>query len=126
MKKNMLKMITVSLLATVFVTGTMRGQSLSASSPENRINLREAVAKETEKLKSESAAIDPKKMEKMQRQAPQKKWSGRDKVILTAIVVALVGLAVVLAYNSKRCIKRSPPGCSFTEDIDCECVEYAK
>lgn len=121
----MWKTITVFLLATMFITGTMDAQTLSAPSEESRQNLRQAISKETEKLKTESAVLDVKKIEKMERQTPQKKWDNKSKLIVIGIVVALVGLAVVLALNSRRCIKRRPEGCSFADDINCECVEYA-
>lgn len=110
----------------MFATGTMHGQTLSNPSQESRMNLKQAIARETEKLKNESAAIDPKKMEKMQQQSPQKTWNTKSVLIITGIVVVLVGLAVVLAHNSKRCVRRNPSGCSFADDINCQCTEYAQ
>ena len=122
----MLKLITVFLLMTMFVTGTIHGQTLSDPSKESRINLRQAIARETEKLKNESAAIDVEKIKKMRQQSPQKSHKTRNTLILTALVVVLVGLAVVLAHNSKRCIRRNPSGCNFADDINCQCIEYEK
>ncbi len=120
----MLKPLTLFLLTTMLVTGTMHGQTLSNPSKESQINLRQAISRETEKLKNESTVIDAKKMEKIQQQSPQKKWNTKSVLIITGIVVVLVGLAVVLAHNSKRCIRRNPSGCNFADDINCQCVEY--
>jgi hypothetical protein len=122
----MLKLTSVFLFVVMFTTATMNAQTLSSAPPTqgSKTNLSRVFSKETSKLKSESATVDPKKMDKIRRQVPQRNWTTKDKILVAAIVVALVGLAVVLAYNSKRCIRRSPSGCSFTDDLDCECVEY--
>ena len=122
----MLKLIAVFLLMAMLISGTMQGQVLSDSSRNSQNNLREVIARETEKHNGESVTVDAKKMDKMQRQTPPKNWDTKSTLIITGIIVVLVGLAVVLAYNSKRCIRRSPSGCSFTDDINCECTEYAK
>ena len=123
----MLKLLNVILLVTMFVTGTIHGQTLSKSSAESQANLRQAILRETEKIKNESAAFDPSKIDKMQHQAQKKKtWSTKNTLIVTVVVGALVGLAIILALNSKRCIKRNPPSCSFVDDADCQCLEYAQ
>ena len=124
----MLKPMSVFLFVVMFVTGTMHGQTLSnpPKPKESRVELKQVFSRETEKLKSESSVLDAKKMDKMRRQTPQKTWTPKFTLMVTLIVVALVGLAVVLAYNTKRCIRREPRGCSFTDDIGCECLEYTK
>lgn len=121
----MSRLIAILLSITIFVSGTMNAQTVAPMN-ENAPKLREAVSKETEKLKSESAEIDVKKLEKASRQTPQKGWSKKEKWLMTGIVVALVGLAVVLVLTTKRCTKRSPSNCSFTEDTNCQCLEYAE
>lgn len=63
-KNNMLKLITVFLIMTMFVIGMMRGQNLTNSSKGSPMDLREAVSKESEKLKNESATVDVKKWRK--------------------------------------------------------------
>ena len=121
----MSKFLAIMLSITIFVSGTMNAQTVAPMN-ENQPNLREAVSKETGKLKSESAELDVKAMEKSQRQTPKKKFWNKNTVIITGIVVALVGLAVVLMLTTKRCVRRSPSGCNFTEDVNCECLEYAE
>lgn len=118
--------MTVFLLITVSVTGTFHAQTLSDPPQKNRTDLRQAIWKETEKLKNESAALDVKKIEKIDRQTPQKHWSKRDKLLITGVIAGLVVLAVVLALTTKRCVRRSPEGCNFADDINCQCLEYAE
>jgi hypothetical protein len=122
----MLKPIAVFLLTVMFITGTMQAQTLSNPPQESQLNLKQAVSRETEKIKNESAVIDAKKLDKIERQASQKTSGSNHKVIIAGVVVALVVLAVVLAFTTKRCIKREPQGCSFNDDINCQCVEYAQ
>lgn len=124
----MIKLIAVFLTLTIFLTGTMQGQSLPQPPiQQNQSNLRQVFTEETEKLKAESAVLDTKKLEKIERQnAPQKGWTTKRKVLIIVTVVALVGLAIVLAANTKRCVKRSPSGCNFADDINCQCLEYAE
>jgi hypothetical protein len=125
----MLKLTSVFLFVVMFTTTAMHAQTLPspANQQGSQPNLSRVFSKETAKLKSESASVDAKKMDKIRRQAPQKKWGTKEKLILATIIVALVGLAVVLAYNTKRCIRRSPSGCDFTDTTrTCECLEYAQ
>lgn len=122
----MSKLIALLLSATLFITGTMHAQT-AASSNQNSPDLKEAVARQTEEIKNESGVIDPKKIEKADRQTPQKNSGKRDKLIIGGIVAGLVVLAVVLALTTKRCVKRSPSGCDFNDVFsNCQCVEYAK
>lgn len=122
----MLKLTALLLSVTLFVTGTMYAQTVN-SSKENAVDLRTTIAMETEKIESDSGKIDAKKLEKIERQRqPQRNnWNGK-KTLIIVTIAALVGLAVVLALTTKRCIKRSPSGCNFAEDINCECLEYAE
>jgi hypothetical protein len=123
----MMKLITVFLTVTIFVTGTMQAQSLPQPAMQNQSNLKQVFAEETEKLKAESATLDAKKLEKIERQnAPKKGWTTKSKVLIIVTVAALVGLAIILAANTKRCVKRSPSGCNFADDINCQCLEYAE
>jgi hypothetical protein len=128
MKKNMLKIITLFLSVTMFVTGTIHAQTLPDSSNNKQINLRQAIAIETEKLKQESAVVDMKKMEKSQRQQqqPQKFWTKRNTLIVVGVTALIIGVVIIAAKYSKRCIRRTPVGCNFGDDINCECVEYAQ
>lgn len=111
----------------MFSTVTMHAQTLPDLPPvkESRTDLRQTFAKETQKLKNESAAVDAKEMDKIRRQVPKNNWTKKQVILVSAIVVALVGLAIVLAYNTKRCVRREPSGCNFNDDFDCQCVEYA-
>lgn len=122
----MLKLTALLLSVTLFVTGTMHAQTVN-SSKGNSTDLKTAITLETEKIESESGKIDAKKLEKIERQRqPQRNsWNGK-KTLIIVTIAALVGLAVVLALTTKRCIKRSPSNCSFTEDTNCECLEYAE
>lgn len=121
----MLKLTAVILSITMFVTGTMNAQTVAVSS-QNAPDLKEAFSRESEKLKSESAEIDFKKLEKASRQTPQKNWNKKNTLIIGGIIGALVVLAVVLALTTKRCVKRSPSNCNFAEDTNCQCLEYAE
>lgn len=127
----MLKFLSVSLFVIIFVTGTMQGQMLATEQQtpqvrESRNNLKQVFSKETEKLKSESTAIDTRKMDQARRQTPKKTSFLKSYTFMVIVIVVLmVGLAVVLAKNTRRCVRRSPENCSFTEDTNCECVEYA-
>lgn len=124
----MLKPMSVFLFVVMFISGTMHGQTLSKppKPKESQAELKQLFSRETEKLKSESSVLDAKKMDQMRRQTPQKTWTTKYTLMVTLIVVVLVGLVAVIAYNSKRCIRREPRGCSFTDDIGCECLEYTK
>ena len=125
----MVKIITLFLSVTMFVTGTMHAQTLSDSSKNKQMNLQRAIAAETEKLKEESAVIDAKKMEKLQRQQqqqPQKFWNKRNTLIVVGVTALIIGVVIIAAKYSKRCIRRTPAGCNFGDDINCECVEYAQ
>ncbi len=123
----MFKLTTVFLFIVMFSTVTMHAQSLPdlPQVRESRTDLRQAVSNETQKIKNESAAVNVKEMDKIRRQVPKNNWTKKEVILLSAIVVALVGHAVVLAYNTKRCVRREPSGCNFNDDINCQCVEYA-
>ena len=123
----MLKLIALLLSVTVFITGTMHAQT-AASTNQGAAKLRDVIAKHSEEIKNESAAVNPEKLEKIERQPPQtpnKSWNGRRTLIIVTLA-ALVGLAVVLALTTKRCVKRSPEGCNFVDDANCKCLEYAE
>jgi uncharacterized membrane protein len=124
----MLKIITLFLLVTIFLTGTMQAQTLSDLSKSKQMNLRQTIAKETEKLQQESAIIDAEKMEKSERQQqpPQKFWTKRNTLIVIGVTALIIGVVIIAAKYSKRCIRRSPAGCNFGDDINCECVEYTQ
>ncbi len=123
----MLKAISLFLLITVFVSGTIHSQTLSRSSTENQVSLNEAISKDTEKHQSEAVAVSEKEMQKPQTVPQSGGWSTKKKILVTAAVVVLVGLFAVVLYNSARCIKREPAGCDFNDTYrDCRCVEYDK
>ena len=129
MKKNMLKIITLFLSVTMFVTSTIHAQTLSDSSNNKQMNLRQAIAIETEKLKQESAVVDAEKMERLhrqQQQQPQKFWTKKNTLIVVGVTALIIGVVIIAAKYSKRCIRRTPAGCNFGDDINCECVEYAQ
>lgn len=125
----MLKLTTVFLFVIFFTAANIPAQTLSKAPPETRQtspDLRRVFSKETQKLKNESGSVDAKKMDKLRRQGPRSNWSTKTTILVTVLIVVLVGLAVVLAYNSKRCIRRDPPNCNFVEDANCECLEYSQ
>ena len=123
----MLKLTSAFLFTVMCSIVTLHAQTLRdiPKVRETRTDLRQVISKETQKIKSESAAVDAKKMDKIRRQVPGNNWTKKEVILISAIVVALVGLAIVLAYNTKRCVRREPSGCNFNDDINCECVEYA-
>jgi hypothetical protein len=129
----MLKLTSLFLFVVFFTATTMPAQTLEKLPPpqpsqikQTGPDLRQVFSKESQKLKSESGKLDAKMMDKLRRQGPRNNWSTKTTILVTVLVVVLVGLAVVLAYNSKRCIRRSPSNCNFAEDPDCECLEYSQ
>lgn len=119
----MLKLTSLLLFVVVFVTGTMNAQTLQKA-PDKQTNLKKVFAGETAKIKSQSAMLDVRQMEKMQRQVPRSNWT-KGQTWLVISLIALGVLAVVLALVTKRCIRREPRGCDFTQtDTPCRCLEY--
>lgn len=126
----MLKLTSLFLFVVMLTTTTMQAQTLpqTVRQQESKPNLRQVFSKETEKLKSESSTIDSKKMEKSARQNTKGGMSKtKTKWIIALIIVGFaVGIFLAVKYT-KRCIRRDPPGCDFTDTTTrCECLEYAE
>ncbi len=125
----MLKLTTVFLFVVMFITSTMHAQTLpnKLQIKENGTNLKQVFDQETDKIKQESSVIDSKKMEKSERkQTKRNNWSRTKTVFLLIIIGFAVGIFLAVKYT-KRCIRRDPPGCDFTDTtMRCECLEYAQ
>jgi Flp pilus assembly protein TadB len=125
----MLKLTSLFLFVVIFTTATMHAQTLPpppAKQQESQPNLRQVFSKETQKLKSESSTLDAKKLEKASRQNKQGGMSKTKTKWIIALVIVGVVVAVVLGIKyTKRCIRREPRGCDFTDTTtSCECLEY--
>jgi hypothetical protein len=122
----MLKLTTVFLLISVFITGTLYGQTVATmpKPQENQSDLNEIIAKENEKIKQESAVIDSKKMEKSQRQTPKNNWTAKEKTFLILGIIGTAALVFLLVKYGKNCL-RYENNCSPSED-GCYCAEYEK
>jgi hypothetical protein len=88
-----------------------------------RTDLRQAISKETQKIKSESLAIDAKKMEKLRRQVPKKNWTAKKTAIVILIAVGIAALVFLLVKYGKECL-RYENDCNPAIDENCYCEEY--
>ncbi len=123
----MLKTITLFLLMTIFTAGTIYPQTLSKSSKESQMTLNEAISKDTEKHNAEAVPVTVENMEKVQAQPQPGHWSTKKKLLVIGALIVIAGLAAVLVYNGKTCLKTSPSSCNFYgDDPNCRCVEYSK
>jgi hypothetical protein len=126
----MVKLTSVFLFVVMFTTATMHAQTLPppAKQQESQTSLRQVFSKETQKLKSESSTLDAKKMEKANRQAPQSSWSKNKMKWIVALILVSFAVVIILGVKyTKRCIRRDPEGCDFTDTSQrCECLEYAQ
>jgi cobalamin biosynthesis Mg chelatase CobN len=126
----MLKLTSVFLFVVMFTTATMHAQTLPqpVKPPESKTNLSQVFAKETQKIKSESSTIDAKKMEKLARQNKQSSWSRNKMKWIVALILVSFAVVIILGVKyTKRCIRRAPAGCDFSDTTTpCECLEYAQ
>jgi len=126
----MLKLTAVFLFVVMFTTATMHAQTLPvpAKQQESQTNLRQFFSKETQKIKSESSTPDAKTLAKSARQNNKGGWSKTKTRWIIALVVIGFAVAIYLGVKyTKRCIRRDPPGCDFTDTTrTCECLEYAQ
>ena len=125
----MLKLTSVFLFVVMFTTATMHAQTLPPAKPqESKTNLSRVFSKETQKIKSESGALDAKKLEKSARQnTPGGMSKTKTKWIIALAIIGVVVAVVIGIKYTKRCIRREPRGCDFTDTtMPCECVEYAQ
>lgn len=126
----MLKLTSLFLFVVMFTTATMNAQTLPAPAKqqESQTNLRQVFSKETEKIKSESSTLDTKKLEKNARQNKQSSWSKNKMKWIVALILVSFAVVIILGVKyTKRCIRREPRGCDFTDTTTpCECLEYAQ
>lgn len=89
-----------------------------------RTDLRQAISKETQKIKSESLALDAKKMEKLGRQVPKKSsWSKKDTAFLILFAIGVAALVFLVVKYGKDCL-RYENDCNPSFDENCYCEEY--
>jgi cobalamin biosynthesis Mg chelatase CobN len=125
------KLISVFLFVVMFTTATMHAQTLPqpvVKPQESKPNLSQVFSKETQKIKSESSTIDAKKMEKVARQNKQSSWSKNKMKWIVALILVSFAVVIILGVKyTKRCIRREPRGCDFSDTTTpCECLEYAQ
>ena len=120
----MLKLTTVFLIITVFITGTLYGQTLATvpKSEENQSDLDQVIARENEKILKEASFLDSKKLEKSQRQVPKQNWTAKEKTFLILGIIGTAALVFLLIKYGKECA-RYENNCSPSED-GCYCAEY--
>lgn len=124
----MLKIITVLLFVTLVTIVPLHAQSLP-DLPKAQIaaktDLKKVFSKETDKLKSQSASIDKKQMEKLLRQQPAKKGLTKNQTIfLVLFAVGVAALIFLVVKYGKDCL-RYENDCSPSFDENCYCEEYA-
>jgi hypothetical protein len=120
----MLKLTTVFLIVTVFVTGTLYGQTLTTvpKTQENHSNLNLVIAGENERIIKESSILDLKKLEKSQRKVPKYNWTKKEKTFLILGIIGTAVLVFLVIKYGKECV-RYENNCNPSED-GCYCAEY--
>lgn len=136
----MLKSATASLLVfaiiTVILTLPVTAQqqvpakdSTATASDKPQPDLGQVFAKETARIKADSAVFDPVKTdrENANQQAQKKGWSTTKKVlVISAISVGIAAVVFLVAKYGKDCIRSTPPNCNPVTDEGCVCLEYER
>lgn len=123
----MIKLTSAFLILTIFITVTLHAQKLSDLPPQTKLQVKQPDLKkvfemETQKFKAETAAVTPKKMEKISRQTPKPGLSTKQKTwIVVAIIGAAVGIFLLVKYG-KNCLEYEND-CSPSEE-GCYCRVY--
>ena len=120
----MIKLTTVFLIITIFITGTLYAQTLATvpKLQENQSDLNLVIAGENEKIQKEASVLNLKKLEKAQRQVPKQNWTAKEKTFLILGIIGTAALVFLLIKYGKECI-RYENNCSPSQD-GCYCAEY--
>ncbi|HEY8559162.1 MAG TPA: hypothetical protein VIL74_02080 [Pyrinomonadaceae bacterium] len=122
----MLKSTSVLLFVVLVAIVPLHAQSLP-DVPRPRAaqtDLRNVVSRETQKIRSESLAVDAKKMEKLRRQVPRGNWTKAEKTLVILTIVGIAALVFLLIKYGKDCV-RYENDCS-PADENCYCAEYER
>lgn len=123
----MVKLTSVLLFVVLFSIVPLHAQRLpDLPKPQvvSKTDLKKVFAKETQKLKAESATVDKKQMGKLLMQTSKNKWSGKQTALVILIAVGIAALVFVLIKYGKECL-RYEDNCDPAFDQNCYCEEYA-
>lgn len=122
--------LTVSLALPVTAQQQVPAKEISAANLKGSApDLNEVFAKETARIKADSAVFDPVKTdrENANQQAQNKGWSTTKKVlVISAIAVGVAALVFLIAKYGKDCIRSEPANCTPSVDEPCVCLEYER
>jgi hypothetical protein len=137
----MLKSATASLLIyailTVSLTIPLSAQqnevpakeAADAKTTDSGVDLKDAFARETARVKADSAVFDPVKTERenANQQAQKKGWSkGKKTLVIVAVAAGIAALTFLLIKYYRKCLRYST-NCYYdpnTGQEDCPCEEY--
>jgi len=123
----MTKLTAVILFVVIFSIVPLHAQRLT-DLPKTQISaqpdLKKVFSKETQKLKSQSATIDKKQMEKFGRQTTKSNWTKNQTLFLVLFAVGVAALVFLVVKYGKDCL-RYRNDCSPSFDENCYCEEYA-
>ena len=128
-------LVIYSLFAISFATPSgaqnqvpVRNAKITGSDKTNeRPDLKKAIAENEQRYNARSNSVDVKALEKIDRQQPQKKgWTGKQKLILVAVIVGIAAIVFVAVKYGKDCIRSEPAGCNPVTDDNCRCLEYGQ
>lgn len=122
--------ITVSLALPVTAQQRVPAKEVPAAKPNDTApDLNEVFAKETARIRADSAVFDPVKTdrENANQQAKKKGWSTTKKVlVISAIAVGIAALVFLVVKYGKACIRSTPENCNPVTDEGCVCHEYER
>jgi hypothetical protein len=127
----MLKLTSLFLFVIFFTATTLPAQTLEKAPPVpqsqqiSQINadLKQLFKKETENIKKQGSAIDPKKMEKAARQSMKNGLTSKEKTFLILFIAGMAVLVFLVIKYYKKCI-RYENDCDPAFNDNCYCEEY--